>query len=87
MATDDDSADFKTKIASLAGDTNAVLCGATWKIFSGKTSGGIAQTDCAGSDVTEVTDAAANAESYGLGPSGGTAWIRDQCYKFGAAST
>jgi len=35
MASNGATATHKTKIASLAGDTNASLCGATWSAYTG----------------------------------------------------
>jgi hypothetical protein len=88
MADTGSVATFRTKIASLAGDTNAELCGATWTFYK---ESGASDTTCASataentpSSPTGTGDTAAEA---GLGPSTGTAWIKSKCYKFGQRTT
>jgi hypothetical protein len=85
--------DQYTKIASLAGDTDATLCGATWKFYQDSTLSGssLAETYCAsGTAITAVGATLGDgwtAAEAGLGPNTGTAWIKNQCYKFGQKSS
>lgn len=84
MADTGTSATYKTKIASLAGDTNATLCGATWTFYKAS---GASDTTCA-SATAEATASSPSgtgdtAAEAGLGPAAGTGWIKGKCYKFG----